>query len=83
MLHWQSANCSTHRRQICIRTEKSTVTHTAGYSSTGPIHSFKRVLCDDSLALKPTFSKKRELVAYCTKTLNRIESNVAKVAALM
>jgi hypothetical protein len=74
-------NCSTHRRQIYIRTVTIRVSHTPGYSATGPIDSFKRILCDDPLMLTPKVTQDRELIEYCQRTLVWVESHVAKVAA--
>lgn len=71
-------NCSTHRRRIYIQT--TTVQGTPGYSSTGMITSTKHVLCDDPLSLAPRVTQNRELVDYCTKTLEWIREELTKIA---
>jgi Cthe_2314-like HEPN len=69
-------NCSTHRRRIYVET--TTVQGTPGYS-TGPIGVVKHVLADDPLALKPKVKQKREVVEYCTKSLQWARDEISKV----
>lgn len=73
-------NCSTHRRQIYIRAETVVIEETPGYSTTGEITSVKRLLCDDPLALTPSVSQQRELVAYCENIFSRVCSDLIDIS---
>jgi len=74
-------NCSTHRRQIYIQEEIKTVKGTAGYrtSSTGPIVTVVRTLCDDPYALSPKIDQRRKIPEYMEKTRRNILSQIEKI----
>lgn len=72
-------NCSTHRRQICIKIETSSVEITPGYNATDAFKSTTRVLCDDPLKINPSFDQKRELIDYCEKMLMKTKTESLKI----
>jgi len=67
-------NCSTHRRQIFILEEMKKVKGTAGYqvSSTAPVTTVVRTLCDNPLELNVKVEQKRIIPDYMIKTKNKI-----------
>jgi len=71
-------NCSTHRREIYIKT--TTETATPGYSTSGNIPIVRRVLCDDPLSLNPKTKQNRELVDYCTDMLDKVKSEISRMS---
>jgi len=71
-------NCSTHRRQIYIKTTIETAT--PGYSTSGDIRIVRRVLCDDPLSLNPKTKRNRELIEYCTSMLDKVKSEISKMS---
>jgi hypothetical protein len=73
-------NCSTHRRQIFIRVHTEYISATPGYSSTGPVLSVRRVICDDPLSLSPSTAQNRELVSYCGSMYLRACTELEKIA---
>lgn len=73
-------NCSTHRRQIYIEERKTIVTGTAGYrSSTGPIETVQRVLCDNPLELNPKTRRNRIIPEYMEQIRDEILSGMEKI----
>jgi Cthe_2314-like HEPN len=72
-------NCSTHRRQICIRTTRIDVTATAGYSTSENFATMVHVLCDNPLSLAPRFTQRREVVAYCSRVLTLGMSEIENI----
>lgn len=74
-------NCSTHRRQICI--EERTRRRTPGYASSsgGAPEEVVRILCDNPLALTPSFRQNREIPAYMDKTQSRIHKAICDILA--
>lgn len=73
-------NCSTHRRQIYIEERKTTITGTAGYgSSTGPIETVQRVLCDNPLELNPKTRRNRIIPRYMEQIRDEILSRMEKI----
>ena len=72
-------NCSTHRRQICIKIEKKAVEITPGYTATDTFNSTTRILCDDPLKINPSFNQERELIEYCEKMLARTKTESLKI----
>lgn len=67
-------NCSTHRRQIYIEEITKSVRGTAGYqsSTTGPLVTVVRMLCDNPLELNPKTEQKRRIPEYMIKTREKI-----------
>lgn len=74
-------NCSTHRRQIYIEEEIKKVKRTAGYqsSSTGPVITVVRTLCDDPLVLNPKTSQNRRIPTYMIKTRDKILQHIEQI----
>ena len=74
-------NCSTHRRQIYIEEEVKKVKGTAGYqsSSTGPVVSVVRTLCDDALVLNPKTNQNRRIPDYMIKTRDKILQHIEQI----
>jgi hypothetical protein len=74
-------NCSTHRRQIYIEEETKQVKGTAGYesSSTGPVITVVRTLCDNPLGLNPKTDQKRKIPDYMVKTRKKILRHIEQV----
>lgn len=73
-------NCSTHRRQIYIRSASVTIYETPGYSATDNLTHVQRFICDDPLTLHPTISQKRELISYCEDVLEKVKLAISKIA---
>jgi len=71
-------NCSTHRRQIYIRT--ITETGTPGYSTSGNVLVVRRVICDDPLSLNPKIRQNRELIEYCANMLDKVKSEISRIS---
>lgn len=71
-------NCSTHRRQIYIEEETKTRRGTAGYgsSTTGPVISVIRTLCDNPMDLSPRTSQKRRVPEYMKATRDKIVKQI-------
>ena len=69
-------NCSTHRRQIYLKTTTVSVSETPGYNSTAKLTEVKRILCDDPLSLNPTVKQNRELISYTSELYNKVEKEV-------
>jgi hypothetical protein len=62
-------NCSTHRRQICIYEQTILEKQTAGYvSTTAPITTVVRLLCDNPLDLTPRYRQNRGIPDYMQDT---------------
>lgn len=72
-------NCSTHRRQIYIRCEATSISETPGYSSTAELITLKRTICDDPYAISPNTAQKRELISYTEKILNWTEKKIIEL----
>ena len=74
-------NCSTHRRQIYIEEEIKQLKGTAGYqsSSTRPVVTVVRTLCDDPLVLNPKTNQNRRIPSYMTKTRDKILEHVEQI----
>lgn len=74
-------NCSTHRRQIYIKTTTESISETRGYSSTSKnITTVKRYICDNPLTLNPSINQKRELIPYCEKILKKIKKSISQIS---
>lgn len=73
--------CSTHRRQIYISEETRQVRTTAGYqiSTTGPLTTVTRILCDNPLVLKPKTEQRRKIPDYMVKTRNKILKYIEQI----
>ena len=69
-------NCSTHRRQIYLKTTTMLVSETPGYSSTAKLTSVQRVLCDDPLSLNPSINQNRELINYSRDLLEKVKREI-------
>jgi hypothetical protein len=69
-------NCSTHRRQIYLKTTTVSVSETPGYTSTAKLTEVKRILCDDPLSLNPTVRQSRELISYTSELYNKVEKEI-------
>lgn len=74
-------NCSTHRRQIYIKEEIKIVKHTAGYRTTtsGPLESVQRLMCDNPLDLAPRTSQQRKIPDYMEDTMNKLIKQIEKI----
>lgn len=73
-------NCSNHRRPIFIHHRTTSVMVTAAYStSSAPILTTRRIICDDPLQINPRTRQNRELLDYCTKTREAIEQCLINV----
>lgn len=72
-------NCSTHRRQIYIRCEATSISVTPGYSSTAELTTLKRTICDDPYAISPSTSQQRELISYSEKILDWTEKKIVEL----
>lgn len=72
-------NCSTHRRQIYIKTIRTTVTTTPGYDASTTMQGTQNILCDNPLSLKPKISKNRELIFYCGEMLRSVMDEVENI----
>lgn len=74
-------NCSTHRRQIYIQEQVSSVTSTPGYSTSGNVTTIVKILCDNPLTLNPTINQNRELIRYCTDIYNKMCRDISQIAS--
>lgn len=72
-------NCSTHRRQIYIRTTAISISETPGYSTTGDLMQVVRYICDDPLKLNPTVNQNRELITYMEGLLKKVIQEIFKL----
>jgi hypothetical protein len=72
-------HCSTHRRQICIQSQKTEISLTRGYSATIPMTKVSHMLCDDPLTINPKFTKKREIITYCENCFKRTQKEVIQI----
>lgn len=73
-------NCSTHRRQIYMKTDTHETSETPGYELTESMLTVKRTICDDPLILYPKIRQERELVPYCTKMLEKVKSEIIDIS---
>jgi hypothetical protein len=69
-------NCSTHRREICIKEGVQIESVTPCYSSSGPLMAVKRLICDDPYSLNPSFDENHELVKYTSDMLQWVNSQI-------
>lgn len=76
-------NCSTHRRQIYIKSETVQTLETPGYNVTQPIPKVAHILCDDPLALRPTIRQNREMLAYCSKIITRVKKEISGLSKIL
>ena len=72
-------NCSTHRRQICIQSNKTETLLTPGYIATIPMPIISHILCDDPLMLNPKFTKNREMITYCNGCFIKTQDEIIKI----
>lgn len=76
-------NCSTHRRQIFIREQslRLTTTETPGYktTSTGPVTSIRRVICENPLEVNPKIGQQRQIPQYMIENQTKILEFVSDI----
>ncbi len=74
-------NCSTHRRQIYIKEEVKIVKHTAGYhtTTTGPVDSLVRIICDNPLDMTPQVRQRREIPQFLDYTKEKILNHIETI----
>lgn len=77
-------NCSTHRHQIYIKREQTTISETAGYtSSTGELPTVLWIICDDPLKLKPSIKQRRDLYDYSKRMYDNIKREIENIINLL
>ena len=76
-------NCSTHRRQIFMKTETSIIRGTPGYTTTGDLTRVKRVLCDDPFSLSPTLNQDRDVIGYCSTIFEKVKSEIINISKII
>lgn len=69
-------NCSTHRRQIYLKTTTVLVSETPGYNSTVKLPEVRRILCDNPLIIKPIVKQNREIIKYTSELYNKVEKEI-------
>lgn len=75
-------NCSLHRRQIYIEEAVTTMRRTAGYGATttsSPMESVRRTICDDPLVLSPRTIQNRRVPEYLTRTRDSVYESLVRV----
>ena len=78
-------NCSTHRHQIYIKREQTTISETAGYtSSTGELPTVLWIICDDPFfKLKPSIKQRRDLYDYSKRMYDNIKRKIENIINLL
>lgn len=78
-------NCSTHRHQIYIKREQTTISETAGYtSSTGELPTVLWIICDDPFfKLKPSIKQRRDLYNYSKRMYDNIKRKIENIINLL
>ena len=74
-------NCSTHRRQIYILAKTTSLRGTSGYhqTSTNPVSTVVRTICDDPLDMSPKINQGRQIPDYMIKTRGDILSLITLI----
>ncbi len=79
-------HCSTHRRQVYIRTEKlkASISGTPGYYSDSilptEIVTVKRHICSNPGDIKPKVNLNKSVGDFCEEILNKIDDNIGVIA---
>jgi len=76
-------NCSTHRHQIYIEREQTTISVTSGYTFTGELTTIQWVICDDPLKLKPSIKQRRDLYNYSKRMYDDIKGKIENIINLL
>lgn len=76
-------NCSTHRREICIKEVVQIESVTPCYSSSVPLPAVKRLICDDPYSLNPSFDENHELVDYTSDMLQWVKTKILVILRSM
>lgn len=74
-------NCSTHRRQIYIEERVVVVRVPTGYrtTTTGPVESIVRIICDNPLEATPHINQSRTIPGYMEDTQTALHKHVMEI----
>ena len=72
-------NCSTHKHQIYIERQQTTVSVTSGYTFTGELPTIQWIICDDPLKLKPSIKQRRDLYNFSKRMYDNIKEKIENI----
>lgn len=71
-------HCSNHRRPICVSHDTHQHVVSEAYANSSSSVEVRVLLCDDAYDVHPKFSQEREIIDFCTHSLEKGRNEIAK-----